>query len=31
MACEGGLKTVETFPRAAGGMQSILDVADQPK
>ena len=36
-ACDGGLDdriplmTVETFPRAAGGIQSALDVADRPK
>ena len=36
-ACDGGLKdgipliTVETFPRATGGIQSALDVADRPK
>ena len=36
-ACDGGLNdgiplmTVETFPRAAGGIQSALDVADRPK
>ena len=36
-ACDGGLDdriqlmTVETFPRAAGGIQSAVDVADRPK
>ena len=36
-ACDGGLNdgiplmTVETFPRAAVGIQSALDVADRPK
>ena len=36
-ACDGGLDdriplmTVETFPRATGGIQSVLDVADWPK
>ena len=36
-ACDGGLDdriplmTVETFPRAIGGIQSALDVADRPK
>ena len=36
-ACDGGLDdriplmTVETFPRATGGIQSVLDVADRPK
>ena len=35
--CDGGLDDriplmiVETFPRATGGIQSVLDVADRPK
>ena len=36
-ACDGGLDdripmmTVETFPHATGGIQSVLDVADRRK
>ena len=37
VACDGGLDdriplmTVETFPCATGGIQSVLDVANRPK